>query len=198
MAEKCNFSFFTVLSQAVYKSSAVCLQNSLFCPRSVIQLYSIASPPVLPRLPQWIRESSTHEQSFPISHTFKKCQKCFTRLVSALLVQSDVRTTLIKAECRGAEEVQRGGSACQGATVWFGGRDLHQLLLHFKCTADVCLLSLGNLITPLKSIYQFRQEALKSCLVTPESWWKPMCKNASCKVLPSLKQNSHPTLQEVL
>lgn len=67
-------------------------------------LYSCtASPPPIFSPSPPVRESSTHEQPFLISHTFEKCQKCFMRLVSAQLVQSDVRTGLIKATGRGAK-----------------------------------------------------------------------------------------------
>lgn len=110
-----------------------------------------------------VRESSTHEQPFLISHTFEKCQKCqkcFMRLVSAQLVQSDARTGLIKAMAQGAKgsEGRRCVTACHGATICFRAWTLSQYLLPSMFPRIVCgrrhwCLSLRNQMTELKSVH---------------------------------------------
>lgn len=77
--------------------------------------------------PQPVRESSTHEWPFLISHTFEKCQKCFMRLVSAQLVQSDAGAVRTDNSSGGLAELRaREGEAqlfeypavMYGRTVW--------------------------------------------------------------------------------
>lgn len=94
----------------MYKSAGEHLQNCIRWPAVQHHLppFFSTSPPV--------REASTHEQPFLISHTFEKCQKCFMRLVSVRPAQSDIHTGPIKAHegPEGRRCVPQGHCAVQG------------------------------------------------------------------------------------
>lgn len=139
----------------IYKSSANHLQDCILYHQSLIQLYSITSP-FSPSSPP-VRESSTHEQPFLISHTFEKCQKCFMWLVSAQLVQSDVRKGLIKAAGRGAKGFW--GDPLRALGPLFGLEDETSTSFCYpsdacvECATDVFFLSLKNQIAELPSAH---------------------------------------------